>query len=277
MVASHHDELIAELYASDLQEFTSARDALAKRLRAEGDRDGASQVKALRKPSVTAWAVNRVRHREPERVEELLAAGAQLRDAQERVIGSGGPGGLRDASARERQLVQGLVESAAAELAAVGHAVTPAIRSRVFATLHAAVGDDDARSLLAAGQLVRDYELSDLGLGLGLGFGLADAGTSDTSLEPSQQSAEPPAPSDQREQDIQAARERLEHATAERIDADEDLADAEDRLRHAALAVEQAEAALTHARQRSDAARARRDRADTDVGDCERALGELLP
>jgi hypothetical protein len=214
-----------------------------------------------------------VRHREPERVEELLAAGAQLRDAQERVIGSGGPGGLRDASARERQLVEGLVESAAAELAAAGHAVTPAIRSRVFATLHAAVGDDDARSLLAAGQLVRDYELSDLGLG----FGLADTGTGDTSLEPSQQSAEPPAPSDRREQDIQAARERLEHATAERIDADEDLADAEDRLRHAALAVEQAEAALTHARQRSDAARARRDRADTDVGDCERALGELLP
>jgi 3-oxoacyl-ACP reductase-like protein len=125
MSASSHDELIAELYALPIDEFTSARDALAKRLRADGEREVAKQVKALRKPSVTAWAVNRVRHREPERVEELLEAGERLRQAQEQVIRSGELGQLRDAGARERDLVESLVDSALAELAASGHAANP--------------------------------------------------------------------------------------------------------------------------------------------------------
>jgi len=50
------EERLDELYALPLDEFTAARNELAKALRAEGKREEADAVKALAKPSVTAWA-----------------------------------------------------------------------------------------------------------------------------------------------------------------------------------------------------------------------------
>ena len=287
MSGTCHDGLIAELYALPLEEFTSARDGLAKRLRADGDRDRANDVKALRKPTVTAWAINRVRDRNRERVDDLLEAGARLRDAQEHVVDSGDRSVLRNAGARERELVEALVESAAGELEASGHAATPAIRSRLFATLHAAVGDEEARAQLTAGCLVRDYELS----GLGLGLGLSDSGAAAAVPERRSRSREPSAPSEQRQRDIAAAREQVEQAIVARAEAGKqlaaaerearaaaaELADAEDRLRQAALAVEHAQSALTSATETLESARVRRDRVDEAVAERERALASLLP
>ena len=58
------DDEIRALYHGPLGEFTPARQALAKRLKKEGDpRQG--EVGALRKPSLSAWAVNRLFAREP--------------------------------------------------------------------------------------------------------------------------------------------------------------------------------------------------------------------
>ncbi|MGH9179173.1 MAG: hypothetical protein ACRD0N_11565 [Acidimicrobiales bacterium] len=49
------DRLDHDLYALDPEEFTAARNELAKQLRAEGRRDHATAVGKLRRPSVTAW------------------------------------------------------------------------------------------------------------------------------------------------------------------------------------------------------------------------------
>ncbi|MDQ6775389.1 MAG: hypothetical protein M3071_04010 [Actinomycetota bacterium] len=51
--------------------------------------------------------------------------------------------------------MEALIESVALQLEASGHPATPSIRSRMFATPHAAVGDEEARALLAAGHLSR--------------------------------------------------------------------------------------------------------------------------
>lgn len=263
MNASSHDALIAELYGLPLDQFTAARDALAKRLRTGGEREAAQQVRRLRKPSVTAWAVNRLCHREPERVQKLLGAGAQLRLAQERVIGSGDRRGLRDAVAQERQLVEELVELAAAELSASGHVPNHGIRSRIFSTLHAAVGDDQVRALLATGRLLADHELSDLGLGAGEG----EAGAPLPAGSPS--SPRPATPPGQLDRELSSARGRLERAIDARYRAHEELnaaerharaaetalAAAEDRRREAGAAVEQAESELSHAKQALESAR----------------------
>jgi hypothetical protein len=69
-----------DLYGLPLDEFTAARDAEAKRLRAEGDAEAAKAVKALRKPSRAAWAINRAVRSEPEAVKELVGAGERLDD-----------------------------------------------------------------------------------------------------------------------------------------------------------------------------------------------------
>ena len=54
------DEELDRLYGLPLEEFTAARDDLSKRVRAAGLRDQADEIKALRKPPVSAWAVNQL-------------------------------------------------------------------------------------------------------------------------------------------------------------------------------------------------------------------------
>jgi hypothetical protein len=49
-------EIVDALYALPLDEFTPARDAKAKELKA--DKELAATVKKLKKPSVAAWVVN---------------------------------------------------------------------------------------------------------------------------------------------------------------------------------------------------------------------------
>src|SRR5947207_15901983 len=69
------DREIDKLYGLSPEEFTAARDGLAKELKAAGDQSGATSVKALRRPTVAAWAVNQVVRREPKGADGLLEAG----------------------------------------------------------------------------------------------------------------------------------------------------------------------------------------------------------
>ena len=57
---------VDELYALPLDQFTAARNALAKRLKKEGDKEAAATVQTLKKPSVAGRrvAVHRVRDRD---------------------------------------------------------------------------------------------------------------------------------------------------------------------------------------------------------------------
>ena len=57
---------------------------------------GAAEVKALRKPSLTAWALNQVSRDRPTDIDRLLEAGEQLREAQHGAL-EGDPTLLRDA------------------------------------------------------------------------------------------------------------------------------------------------------------------------------------
>jgi hypothetical protein len=247
-------EAIAALYAGPLDAFTRSRDALAKQLRGDGDREAADRVRRLRKPSVTAWALNRARAADPERVSELLVAGERLRDAQDGLFGAGssegssaGSGGrdaLRTASAGERRLVDALVAAAEAELAAAGHTPTPTLSNRLFATLRAVSSDDEARGALSSGTLARDYEIADFGFGLALDIKLPDA------------PAPPEAPT-RDEQAITAARSavataqsELEHTEAGAVAARQTVADAEQALTAAQAALSAAADATSRAADR---------------------------
>jgi len=54
------DEIADRLYALPLEEFTQARNDAANDLRKAGRRDEAEEIKALRKPTAAAGAVNRL-------------------------------------------------------------------------------------------------------------------------------------------------------------------------------------------------------------------------
>jgi hypothetical protein len=54
------DDDVDELFKVPLAEFTGNRNALAARLKKESRAEDAERVKALSKPSVSAWAVNQL-------------------------------------------------------------------------------------------------------------------------------------------------------------------------------------------------------------------------
>src|SRR4051794_20255768 len=99
----------ADLYGLPLEEFTAARNALAKQLGRQGDKAAAEEVKRLAKPSRTAWALNQLARRHPDDVEQLLAAGERLREAQQRAL-AGDASGLRGAAREEQQQVDRLLD-----------------------------------------------------------------------------------------------------------------------------------------------------------------------
>jgi len=57
------DAEVEGLYGLPLEEFIKARDALARRRAREAGKEAGAAVKALRKPSVAAWALNQLARR----------------------------------------------------------------------------------------------------------------------------------------------------------------------------------------------------------------------
>ena len=146
------DKALDGLYAGDFDDFVTRRNELAKELRAEGDSDGADRVRALKKPSRGAWAINRVSADEPKLRDALLEAGAALRKAQEKVVaGSGDRAELREAGEREKAAVSTALDAAGAVSEKAGAKLSPAALERVSKTLHAVALDEDVR---------KDFELS---------------------------------------------------------------------------------------------------------------------
>ena len=146
------DDLLAiadELYALTLTEFTPARDARSKELRT-ADRELSTKVKGLRKPSLAAWVVNVLVRHETEQVDQVLAVGTALREAQSSLDGDE----LRALTRQRRQLTAAVTTRARALAAELGVKVTPAVADQVEATLTAAMIDEGCGKAVRSGQLV---------------------------------------------------------------------------------------------------------------------------
>jgi hypothetical protein len=229
------DADIDRLYGLPLDEFVAQRDALAKSLRAGGDREGATAVKALRKPTAGAWALNQAVRRRQQETQALLAAGERLREAHKALLSGGGREELREAMEEQRELTSILADCAEAIASETGKS-GPALKERVRSTLHAAALDEGVREELAHGRLVREHEA--VGLGGAFGAPGAVAAAPRASSRPSKRS--PPA--DERKREGERKREA-------------DRANAERELAEAVAALEQAEAAEDEAAARLDSAR----------------------
>jgi hypothetical protein len=232
-----------ELYGLAPGEFTSARDARVKELRGAGDREAANAVKALRKPTVAAWALNQLSRRSGKDLARLLAAGEKLRDAQGELLAGGDRSAFQDAAARERELVAELT-AAAMELAEEAGERGAGLGEKVAATLHAAALDEDTASELRAGRLLREREA----IG-GFGAAMPDG----TSAKPA------PAPKSKPRKKTSRPSEPEKRAAAEQraaADQRQRLAGARTDERHARRELEAADKALKSAQARAEAAEA---------------------
>jgi hypothetical protein len=133
-----------ELFDLDPGAFVAARDRVAKQLKADGDGDVAASVKALRRPSVGAWAVNQVARRQPDLVAAVVDAGRALAAA----LDAGDRAGLRLATRARRDAVRAATR-AAVDLAGETH------RDEIANTFEAVVGDEEAAAEVIAGRLTR--------------------------------------------------------------------------------------------------------------------------
>lgn len=148
------------LYGLPLDEFTQARNELAKRLRQDGSREEAEQIRALAKPSVAAWAVNQLARERRSDVSGLLDAGAALRKSQGSALGGGAGGGeaLRKAARHHAEQVRALAGAAGELLAEAGRKPADSTIERVAQTLRSASVDEEGRRLLARGRLSSEQE-----------------------------------------------------------------------------------------------------------------------
>jgi hypothetical protein len=144
---------VHELYRLPLREFTAARDRLATKLAAAKERNRAREVKALRRPTVAAWVVNQLAHRNGAALRRLIDAGEALRRAQRRVLRGGGADDLREAARRRQDALRDLRSLAGPILREAG---SPAHFDAVLATLEAASVDPGAANAVTSGRLSRE-------------------------------------------------------------------------------------------------------------------------
>jgi hypothetical protein len=154
------DPLLAiadELYALPLADFTPARDALVKEHKA--DKDLATAIKGLRKSSLAAWVVNLLVRRDPEQVDQVIAVGVALREAQENLDATQ----LREFTKQRRQLTATVTTTARRFAREEGVKVTQSVADHIEGTITAAMLDADAAKAVRSGLLVTALEATGLG------------------------------------------------------------------------------------------------------------------
>src|SRR5918993_4620510 len=142
---SRLDPQIDELYKLPLDEFTNARNALAKTLSGGDKKD----VGSLVKPSVPMWVVNQLYWQDPPTYKALVDASEKLRPAHRSSLA-----GRKVDTRKPDELHRTTIEKAFAKATAIaqkkGMTITPTVRDAVRRTLSALPTDE------APGRITRE-------------------------------------------------------------------------------------------------------------------------
>jgi hypothetical protein len=227
------DSVAEELYGLPLEDFTATRNERTKQARATGDRQLATQIQSLRKPTQAAWLLNQLVRTHAEETQLLLDLGRELRDVLADVEGDE----LRELTRQRYQLVSALVQQARALGQARGSRVSDDVAQAVRTTLEATLADEWSSDALAAGRLTEPLEISS-------GFSV---GSSASERPP--RPAPPQRSSPGTVTDLDAERQRRALQAAEK-----QVADTTRRHEEARAAVERARADLEAVQERCAAA-----------------------
>jgi hypothetical protein len=145
------------LFRLPVAEFTAARNALAVQLKKGGRREESDRVKALAKPSITAWAVNQLYWQHREEFDRLIATGQRFRQAQ--TSGRAGKvADMREALDTRREALSHLSDLATALLRDAGSSPTPETIHRISTTLEALSAYASFPDAQRPGRLTRDVD-----------------------------------------------------------------------------------------------------------------------
>jgi hypothetical protein len=242
------DDRIDQLYQLPLDQFTPARNSLAKEA---GPR--AAEIKGLEKPNVAAWAVNQLFWRERPIYDELIEASQQLRAAYREQLAGQSPD-VRGAEGTHKAAVKRATQTARAILEGDGSKASDAVMDAVRETL------DILPSADPPGRLTRPLKRT--GFEALEGFTIAAKPRPvPTRLEPRTGPGKPRPTETEKRADEEAQRER--EMTRE-------------RLRFAEAAEREAEAALERARRAVERAGRTRERIERELDEASKTEKGLL-
>ena len=129
MGASSIDSDVDRLYQLPLEEFTAARNALAKEAGS-----GRNEIRSLQKPPLPAWAVNQIYWKRRPVYDALIDAASTMRTAHAAVL-SGKRIDLRAAGKDHEEAIENALKAALALLQEAGHPATDTTRQAIATTL----------------------------------------------------------------------------------------------------------------------------------------------
>jgi hypothetical protein len=236
MAAHATDERIDALYQLPLDQFTAARNALAKEL-------GDSGIKTLEKPTLAAWAVNQLYWHQRKLYDEVAKTSGQVRTAYQQMLG-GRSADVKAAEVFHKEAMRKARDAIRRLLEAAGHNSSDAVMTPVTETLDALPTADPP------GRLTRPLRRT--------GFEALHGVT--IAAKP----ARPPAPKAAPPKAVAAESDReRKRREAER----QELAIARERLRFAEAAEREAEAAVDRARRALERAERTRERVEKELAE----------
>jgi hypothetical protein len=250
-----------QLYGGSLEDFIDRRKALVADARAAKDRALATAIGKLRKPTRSAYLVNLYARRAPEELRTLLDLGAALQAAQQQLSVAD----LRRLSGERQKTLAAATRSAVALGEDEGYTATEAVRQEVTQTLQAALADPGVAEQVRSGTVTEAHAYGGFGVfGLGsppetsvgsepvVALAATDADNSEDAEAEHAETAAAAARAEQRLRDAEAALNNAADDAEEATARADELAEKVEALRKQ---LEDAEGAEAEARQRARAAR----------------------
>lgn len=226
------DEAIDQLYQLPLDEFTAARNALAKET-------GDSAIKKLEKPNLAAWAVNQLYWHERKLFDEVVKTSIQVRTAYKQMLG-GKSADVRAADVFHAEAMRRAKDAIKRILEAAGNSASDAVMTPVTETLDALPTTDPP------GRLVKPLRRT--------GFEALEGVTITAKPTPKA------APAAKKPAESETDRERKKREAEQ-----QELSMARERLRFAEAAEREAEASLDRARRTLERAERTRERVEKEL------------
>jgi hypothetical protein len=249
------EEALAELYGVEPGEFTATRNALRDRLRDAGDAEAAKEIARARRPTTSAWALNRLAREHPDLIEDVIERTRDVAAAQERAL----PGQADEMREVMRERREALVAAADAAVTIVARITDNpgTYRDPILASLEAGSLDDASAATLRTGRHVKETT--------------GPVGFPGTAPAPARPAALRAPKAKRRAKDGDAAAAARER---ELEDARSEAAEAEDAARTVAEEAEAAASTLAAAEERVEAAEAEVEEGRSKLHAAKRAARE---
>jgi DNA repair exonuclease SbcCD ATPase subunit len=265
------------LFKLPLAEFTGARNNLAAQLKREGRANDSNLVKALAKPSISAWAVNQLHWKHREAFDRLLSTSQRFRQSQTSHTAASFADLRGSLDARGEALSQ-LSDLATVLLREAGHSPTPDTIHRITTTLEALSAYATLSDGPTPGRLTQDVDPPGFESLASLipGTGTTKRREEPASAAPSQKSGSPAAktrqatPAGNVQKDLQAEETRRARIAAAKVS----LQEARRSLTEAQRRAQRLEAAQKKAQAEAKTADAQARQAEKHLRDAEQRFNK---